>query len=410
MVEDGILVAREKRREKIKEKAKDSDVVTVKANVVGFFKNIPEALAVVYYFAREIEKMGAYDMCYYDSADGLTVLFRVADGVKFKNLAMDLEKKHPLGRLVDIDVTLKGEEKSLSRNELRKCFLCDNPAFVCGRNKSHSTAELLGFFTSKCQEYFGKMISQIIEESMLSELNIENKFGLVTPTSNGSHSDLDYGVMQSAIYAINKTLSKAFYLGLTTDFSDGLLDKLKEVGIECQEKMFSITKGANAYKGFIFIGGIILAWFGKTLKEGYSESSLADFLKRFCAEFNFPVNTFGAKAYLNGIGGVRKCAESGFKIIEQAEKLMENLQLPEILTYIVGQIDDSVLYKRAGGMERYNYFKNLISTAPNDQKIRQKITKECIDNNISIGGSADILISAVMLNKLKNTFCFKVKI
>ena len=37
---------------------------------------------------------------------------------------------------------------------------------------------------------------------------------------------------------------------------------------------------------------------------------------------------------------------------------------------------------------------------------RKAVTEECVKNNVSIGGSADILICAYLMNKLKQNFIF----
>ncbi len=403
MVNDKILIAREARRNIIKNLAIESDVVSLKANVMGWIKNIPESFAVISSFSSQLKNLGAKDITFYDSEDGLTVFCKVDNGIAFKQKAVELETVHPLGRLVDIDVTLKGQENSLTRKELRKCFLCDNPAFVCGRNRTHTTAELVNFFIDKSQEYFVKEIAKIIEQSMMAELEMENKFGLVTPSSKGAHKDLDYSLMKKAVKSIANPLAKAFSVGLTVNIEDGLIDKLVDLGVWCENQMFKETKGVNAYKGFIFVGGIVLATLGQLIKNRQGLNDFTSVCSTICKQFKFPQNTFGEKAYLQGIGGVRKCSMDGFSIVLQAEKLIDNLPLWQILTFIVGNIEDSVLYKRSKSLEGYNYFKQLISSVDNEL-LRANVTKECIENNISIGGSADILIASIMLNKLKSLF------
>lgn len=63
-----------------------------------------------------------------------------------KRQLISLENDHPLGRLWDCDVIAPGRI-SLSRTQLgfsgRKCLVCDEPAFACGRSRKHSLDELL---------------------------------------------------------------------------------------------------------------------------------------------------------------------------------------------------------------------------------------------------------------------------
>ncbi len=63
-----------------------------------------------------------------------------------KSLMITLEDQDRLGRLFDIDV-LRTDGTKVSREELgfspRRCLLCDQPAHVCSRSRSHSVAELV---------------------------------------------------------------------------------------------------------------------------------------------------------------------------------------------------------------------------------------------------------------------------
>ena len=405
MVNDKILIARENRRKKIIELAKKHNVVTLKANIPGENKSLLEAYLTVNYFINKVVGFGASFVELENSEDGVTVYFTVSDGEEFKKKAQELEENNPLGRLVDIDVTPFGSERSLVRQRMRKCFLCDEYAFVCGRNKTHKVAELIRFFKDKSEEFFILLIESVISESMFSELNLENKFGLVTPTSNGSHNDLSYNVMAKAIEEIKTPLTKAFFIGLRADRLDNLTNKLISVGLECEEKMLSVTSGANAYKGFIFVGGVLLTALGYTLKNNGNDDDIYNNAKIICSNFTFPFDTFGAKAYNLGFGGIRKEGIEGFSTVKVAEKKLDKDSLSDVLKYIVGTLDDSVLYKRAKSIEKYNYFKKLISSSKGEEK---NVTKECIDNNISIGGSADVLIASIMMKKFKEIFYFKV--
>ena len=77
----------------------------------------------------------------------------------------------------------------------------------------------------------------------------------------------------------------------------------------------------------------------------------------------------------------------------------------QVLTKTVGQTDDTVLLKRSGSAERYEYFKKLISRADvNDSNKLLQTNRECLAANVSIGGSADILVAAVLQKNLSKLF------
>lgn len=80
---------------------------------------------------------------------------------RLKRAVIEVEETHPYGRLLDLDVVyLKDHElHSVSRTELqykpRTCFICEEEAKVCGRQRRHSVEEM--------QE----TISQLIEKGRL---------------------------------------------------------------------------------------------------------------------------------------------------------------------------------------------------------------------------------------------------
>jgi len=62
-----------------------------------------------------------------------------------KTRCCDIEDKHPLGRLFDIDV-IQHDGAPLPRAAVgrapRKCLICDNEARYCMRNRTHTQEEL----------------------------------------------------------------------------------------------------------------------------------------------------------------------------------------------------------------------------------------------------------------------------
>lgn len=74
-----------------------------------------------------------------------------------KSIAMRIEDTHPLGRFVDIDVYDSETKLSLSRTELnfepRRCYLCDDLAVNCTRQRKHQINELINYMDEKYKEY-----------------------------------------------------------------------------------------------------------------------------------------------------------------------------------------------------------------------------------------------------------------
>lgn len=74
-------------------------------------------------------------------------LIQGTDRQELKKKTVQLEETHPLGRIFDIDVMAENGEP-LTRETIgadrRRCLICGQDAKVCGRNRSHSVAELQG--------------------------------------------------------------------------------------------------------------------------------------------------------------------------------------------------------------------------------------------------------------------------
>ena len=84
-----------------------------------------------------------------EGADGPYALWALGvEPETWKRAALELEERHPLGRLADFDVLSAGGTP-LSRADLglppRRCFLCGEEAALCRRRFSHSLAETLNF-------------------------------------------------------------------------------------------------------------------------------------------------------------------------------------------------------------------------------------------------------------------------
>ncbi len=62
---------------------------------------------------------------------------------------------------------------------------------------------------------------------MINELNLDPKFGLVTPTSSGSHKDMNYKLMHDSIDVLIPYFLEIFELGMI--FDDDLIYLIKQI-------------------------------------------------------------------------------------------------------------------------------------------------------------------------------------
>lgn len=409
---DEILQARELRTMQVLKLAKTSDVLTIKANVPGENKNLPQSYVLVGLFANLAKPFTKGKAMLLECADGPCLVYEATVGAKIK--AVELEETHPLGRFVDIDVYPCGSQKSLSRGKMRKCYVCSNPAFVCGRTHVHTTEQLVSALSDAATNYVSDLLLSAIDDAILTELNLENKFGLVTPTSSGSHADMNYQTMLAAAKAIEPYVVQSFWIGATCG-SDELLKFVRPCGISAEQAMLKATDGVNAYKGLIFVATLLTAAAGRAVSTGRPVSESYKIVQKSTLGITDELSsaqTFGGIAFRKyGITGARGQAEQGFPAVQFAQNLLAcGISPLQTLCEIVGQTDDTVLLKRSGSRERYDYFRKLISdTDVSDSAKLLQTNRECLQGNVSIGGSADILVAAVLQKNLSNIFCFDVK-
>lgn len=386
-------------------------IICIKANIPGANKNIPISYWLVKMFSNQIHLKQEIHREVITSLDGIYTLIYLSDmdGMHLKSEMISLEDRTPFGRLIDIDVFQQFQE--LHRPIKRKCIICDEDAVVCHRMNKHSEAELLEQIHSIFWNAFQVELNQIIDDSMMMELNLDPKFGLVTPLSKGSHADMDYALMCHAKESILPYLSKIFFLSLAFDGELFELRKqIREIGKDAEKKMLEATNGINAYKGLIFNLGFALSALALSLKASAEFESIFENLKALSVGLSLELSTgtdsFGKKAYQEyGLGGARKEMEQGLpsveKCIRQYGRALES-NLMGALIYFIHAIEDTTLLKRAGSIEKYREVKTLFHKLdPSDLKAIQTLSDSCVSEQLSFGGSADLLVVSIFLTKIK---------
>ncbi len=409
-----ILEDREKRFYKVKQIINEyNNSIILKANIPGDEKTFKEVYLLLAFFNSYItKKLKTYKSEFYNSSDGpYFIYYNFNESVnKLKKDFINLEEEHPLGRFIDIDVYSKN--KTLTRQKLslsqRKCMLCDNEAWVCMKNMSHTVKELKAHIIDTTNSYFKKDLKQIIVQAFLTELNLHPKFGLVTPFSNGSHKDMSYKIMLNSMNVIIPHLLSIYDVGYTTTNIKKGFDKIRKIGIEAEKAMYKNTKGINTYKGAIFLIGVMLyalGYYHQTTNLSYQEI-IKTISKNILNELDGRANTYGIYAYQQfKMYTIRHEVYYGIPTVYNTANYLSNYgsitneSLLMTLIYIIKEKKDTVALKRAGTMENYSIWIDKISSIKKyNVKQIEKISNECIEGEMSFGGSADILIAAIFLH------------
>jgi holo-ACP synthase / triphosphoribosyl-dephospho-CoA synthase len=419
-----ILEARETRIRYVHDmiKAHENPVIVIKANIPGTQKRIRDAYVLVRIFLNHLKQIqNPHQSLMFDSADGPYALLSVdeMDMVSLKKTLVNLEETHPLGRLIDLDLYMDATY-SISRVELslspRKCYICEADARICSRNQTHTTEALLTHINEKITSYLRETVIRVAKEAMLQELNLEHKFGLVTPSSQGSHPDMTYLLMQDAMHAILPFFGDLMVRAYRSDDLDELFSSSRIIGMIAEEKMKAVTQGINCYKGLIFILGLSVISLGYTLSHGHAFDMLFEHIKTMTRdlkkELGSSTNTFGERAYLQyGIEGARGEARQGLPTVSYAlslikhEKELSPIKLRQLLKTILMSSDDTVMLKRAMNVSFYEQVKKMFrDNLLHDDKDAIELTQFCVQHQLSIGGSADLLVTTLFLKKISEIF------
>lgn len=236
------------------------------------------------------------------------------------------------------------------------------------------------------------MIEKIIEnfaiDASFEELNLDPKPGLVTPTSKGSHADMDYEIMKAGIESLVGYYSEAFSYG----FLGESFNSLRKLGMLFEKKMYKNTLGVNTHLGSIFSLGVLVFLVGRIKRKclAIDADNFHELIKKELESDEFAVllkeGNFGARAEV--ISGY----ENSFNYLD--------FDLTKRLLYLIYNITDTNVIRR-GGEQNAEEFKKLASQAISSGDL-EEISKFAIEKDISPGGAADILINSIFIEKVLN--------
>lgn len=426
-IREKILLDRENRVELVRERlSEDNLLVTLKVNVVGNDKNIHGTKAILDYFYKKIEGRFAINSSeFIRSYDGNYYLIELPrlDYIDTKKKLIELEEG-TLGRLVDIDL-FSGMKRSVSRADLglepRRCIVCGRFYNICLRERAHSLDEVL----VKTKELIRKGLVEILlgftTDSIVEEVSAHPKFGLVTSKSGGSHSDMNFDTFIKSKDAIAESMER--YLEEGFEIGEDTFTNLRRIGIQAEKRMFEGTGGINTHKGAIFLLGFFLPSLVDVLYRDKGieaiEERVRELGKTILDDFHGIEEkedlTYGERIYIDhGITGVRGIVSEGFSVliggipeIMRHHELEENENVIRLLLYFMKELDDTTLLHR-NPIEVLEEVK-IISKECYDYSVLDydkldEITETFIRRRISPGGSADMVILALILQKVIKNF------
>lgn len=263
--------------------------------------------------------------------------------------------------------------------------------------------------------------------SLIQEVSVSPKPGLVDRFNNGSHRDMDFQSFINSSFAIKDYFGETFKIGLLSNKNDEENFRiLRNLGKIAEKNMYNATKNVNTHKGTIFSLGLLTYANGKLQREkgeNYTIEDICNEVKMICFNITKELvvenpKTYGEKLYFKyGFKGIRAEAEQGFEKaligVKEYRRCRENLSkndsLIEVLCYFLTVVEDSNVLGR-GSIEDLIYVRNCGNKAIELGAMHTELGREYIyslndefvKRNISPGGSADYLILTYYLHLIDN--------
>ncbi len=339
-----------------------------------------------------------------------------------------IEEMDALGRLFDIDV-IGADGRKLERPTERRCLICGGPARACARSRTHSARELseraheiiIAFLNEKRATEIG----ELAHRALICEANVTPKPGLVDRENSGAHRDMDLALFCKSADALRPWFADCARIGLAMRDAapDQVFARLRKRGIEAENTMFAATNGVNTHKGALFSLGV-LCCAAAMEGEGAGVPSILDraamlarpVLDDLTALHPGDARTGGEVQYLDsGRTGVRGEAAAGFPHARDCglPALQKALQdgasyneacLRALLALMVCVEDSNILRRRGPEALRsvQSRAKALLERGFTTDELR-RMNDDFVRENLSPGGSADLLAITIFLCEIQNT-------
>lgn len=350
-----------------------------------------------------------------------------ADPLALKRFMCQLDEESAFGRLMDIDV-LDTAGLKIPREAAgfppRPCLLCPQPASICAPSRAHQVEDLFHkaeeIITTTLNLSRARAIGLLAQKSLIAEALATPKPGLVDRDNSGAHKDMDISSFMHSACALRGYFEDAALTGmrLADEAAPRTMAALRPLGLGAEAAMYEATGGVNTHKGSIYALGILCAAAGRIWAHravpgtdalfdtaGLIAAEEAGLLPALAAQ---SPDTNGLRLYASaGITGARGEAAAGFPAARRrglpqlrkylAEGQNMNDALAFTLIHLISVTQDTNLIKRAGQgrwQQIQNQLISLLARGPLTLQTLRQLDEQFIRENLSPGGSADLLSAA----------------
>lgn len=443
-----MMEARERRlyrQTELLRKYPGSTLVCFTMNIAGPVKNCPLIRRGFLHGCEEIRKQlmrvrrrSTFELSFDEKTGNEGYFIIDMPAFTVKTMTSEVEDHDAIGRLFDMDV-LDETGRKLDRSEIglgpRTCLLCGEPAKICARSRTHTAAQLQAKTAQMLTDFVRAADVQVIARdacrALLYEVCTTPKPGLVDRANTGSHRDMDIFTFMDSAAALMPYFRRCAEAGMDTrsEAPSETFPLIRQEGVIAEREMLAVTGGVNTHKGAIFSMGIVCAALGRLDHSLWKDPAavLAEcgriaegIAARDFSRLKDPADagTVGEKLFLEyGIRGVRGQAEDGFPAVLNAGlpvlerelsngASMDRAGAVALLAIISAETDTNLIAR--GGRQRQlevtQQIRELLSQDPSPSVSRiEALDLQFISENLSPGGSADLLGLSYMLHFMKET-------
>jgi len=278
------------------------------------------------------------------------------------------------------------------------------------------------------------LISRFAQQSLVAEVSLAPKPGLVDPFSAGAHDDMDYDLFMTSIQAWSPFLKLYLKLGQASPDLTQLFASLRRAGSQGERTMLLATHQVNTHKGANFSYAVLLGALGWCLKTQSLAALQAEHFKAVfaavqtmtagvtAADFKH-VNikdhlSYGEELYVRyGVTGIRGEAEAGYPALQAMALpwLRAHADLPvterylKLMLYLMAELEDVNLLHRGGqaGLAKVQTAARELQaadlTGPTLVKALRDLDQQLIAWHLSPGGTADLLALGIFFDQLQDS-------
>ena len=252
------------------------------------------------------------------------------------------------------------------------------------------------------------LVADLAERALRLELDTTPKPGLVDRQDNGAHKDMDYALMSKSISALRPYLTR-LAVESAKDIDPA---KIKEIGIEAEKAMLKATGGVNTHKGALFcIGLSVAAASNLASATGFVQVySFKELVSRAASEIPSARGTHGAEAKrsFKAVGALENARAAYPELFTDWLPYYRSLEgdpfrCHKTLLHIMTTLDDTnILHRR--GAEGLAHAEAEAARLLEDfsESGLSSLNKDFIRENISPGGSADMLSLTIFIESIIN--------